>query len=57
MTSKAAKTLTLGVAALALLAAGGEVQAQGRKYVFALVPKNMNNPFFDAECRKLRGLR
>ncbi|MGO4175839.1 sugar-binding protein [Bosea sp. TAF32] len=49
------KTLTLGVAALALLAVGGEVQAQGRKYVFALVPKNMNNPFFDQArdgCKK-----
>jgi len=49
------KTLTLGVAALALLAAGGEAQAQGKKYVFALVPKNMNNPFFDQArdgCKK-----
>lgn len=49
------KTLTSGVAALALLAVGGEAQAQGRKYVFALVPKNMNNPFFDQArdgCKK-----
>src|SRR6476659_8473093 len=49
------KTLTLGVAALALLAVGGEAQSQGKKYVFALVPKNMNNPFFDQArdgCKK-----
>lgn len=49
------KTLTLGVAALALLAAGGAAQTQGKKYVFALVPKNMNNPFFDQArdgCKK-----
>ncbi len=49
------KTLTLSVAALALLAAGGNAQAQGKKYVFALVPKNMNNPFFDQArdgCKK-----
>ena len=49
------KTLTLGVAALALLAVGGEAQSQGKKYIFALVPKNMNNPFFDQArdgCKK-----
>ena len=35
------------------LAAGA--QAQGKKYTFALVPKNMNNPFFDQArdgCKK-----
>src|SRR6476659_2763564 len=49
------KTLTLGVAALALLAVGGEAQSQGKKYTLALVPKNMNNPFFDQArdgCKK-----
>lgn len=49
------KTLTLGVAALALLAVGGQAQSQAKKYVFALVPKNMNNPFFDQArdgCKK-----
>ncbi|HEX2510022.1 MAG TPA: sugar-binding protein [Microvirga sp.] len=49
------KALTLGVAAAALLAAGAGAQAQGKKYTFALVPKNMNNPFFDQArdgCKK-----
>jgi ribose transport system substrate-binding protein len=49
------KTLTLGVAAAALLAMGAGAQAQGKKYTFALVPKNMNNPFFDQArdgCKK-----
>jgi ribose transport system substrate-binding protein len=49
------KTLALGVAALTLLGLGSEVQAQGKKYIFALVPKNMNNPFFDQArdgCKK-----
>jgi ribose transport system substrate-binding protein len=45
----------LGVAAAALLAMGAGAQAQGKKYTFALVPKNMNNPFFDQArdgCKK-----
>src|SRR5215203_2226904 len=49
------KALTLGVAAAALLAMGAGAQAQGKKYTFALVPKNMNNPFFDQArdgCKK-----
>jgi ribose transport system substrate-binding protein len=49
------KALTLGVAAAALLAMGAGAQAQGKKFVFALVPKNMNNPFFDQArdgCKK-----
>jgi ribose transport system substrate-binding protein len=49
------KGLTLGVAAVALLALGAGAQAQGKKYTFALVPKNMNNPFFDQArdgCKK-----
>jgi len=43
------------VAAAALLAMGAGAQAQGKKYTFALVPKNMNNPFFDQArdgCKK-----
>jgi ribose transport system substrate-binding protein len=49
------KAFTLGVAAAALLAMGAGAQAQGKKFVFALVPKNMNNPFFDQArdgCKK-----
>jgi len=49
------RALTLGVAAAALLAMGAGAQAQGKKYTFALVPKNMNNPFFDQArdgCKK-----
>ena len=49
------RALTLGVAAAALLAMGASAQAQGKKFVFALVPKNMNNPFFDQArdgCKK-----
>jgi ribose transport system substrate-binding protein len=30
-----------------LLACGGSAPAAAKEYVFALVPKNMNNPFFD----------
>lgn len=42
------RTMLLGAAALALgLSAGGAAQAQEKPYTFALVPKNMNNPFFD----------
>ena len=43
----------LGMAAL--VAAHDPALAQAKKYTFALVPKNMNNPFFDqalAGCKK-----
>ena len=43
------------VAAAVLVAAAAGSHAQGKKYVFALVPKNMNNPFFDQArdgCKK-----
>jgi ribose transport system substrate-binding protein len=49
------KALTLSVAAAALLVMSAGAQAQGKKYTFALVPKNMNNPFFDQArdgCKK-----
>src|SRR5215218_9455899 len=49
------KVLLVGVAAAALLATAVGAQAQGKKYSFALVPKNMNNPFFDQArdgCKK-----
>jgi ribose transport system substrate-binding protein len=49
------KVLMIGVAAAALLAMGSGAQAQVKKYTFALVPKNMNNPFFDQArdgCKK-----
>jgi ribose transport system substrate-binding protein len=49
------RVLTLSVAAAALLAMSAGAQAQGKKFVFALVPKNMNNPFFDQArdgCKK-----
>jgi len=39
------KTLLMGLAAVALVAGAGAASAQ--EYTFALVPKNMNNPFFD----------
>jgi ribose transport system substrate-binding protein len=45
----------MGVAAAALLASAGGAGAQVKKYTFALVPKNMNNPFFDQArdgCKK-----
>ena len=42
------KKLLIGTAAMALLGAWGSAgSAQAKEYVFALVPKNMNNPFFD----------
>jgi ribose transport system substrate-binding protein len=46
-----------GAAAIALAVAMGvhPVEAAGKKYVFALVPKNTNNPFFDQArdgCKK-----
>jgi len=56
LSTKLLGTALLGAAAVVLLVAastGG--QAQGKKYVFALVPKNMNNPFFDQArdgCKK-----
>jgi ribose transport system substrate-binding protein len=43
------------VAATFVIAAAAGSHAQGKKYVFALVPKNMNNPFFDQArdgCKK-----
>ena len=49
------RVVTIGAAACALLALGAGAQAQGKKYNFALVPKNMNNPFFDQArdgCKK-----
>jgi len=49
------KLLCATAAALALLAVSDTAAAQDKKYVFALVPKNMNNPFFDqalAGCKK-----
>ena len=47
--------LTGAVAAGALLALASSADAAGKKYTFALVPKNTNNPFFDqalAGCKK-----
>jgi ribose transport system substrate-binding protein len=46
-----------GAAAIALAVAAGmhPAEAAGKKYVFALVPKNTNNPFFDQArdgCKK-----
>ena len=49
------RVLMMGVAAAVLLASAGGAQAQAKKYTFALVPKNMNNPFFDQArdgCKK-----
>jgi ribose transport system substrate-binding protein len=43
------------IATVALAALSNPSAAADKKYVFALVPKNMNNPFFDqalAGCRK-----
>src|ERR1700758_304484 len=43
------------VATLLVLAAGHPAAAADKKYVFALVPKNTNNPFFDQArdgCKK-----
>src|SRR3954468_25010743 len=40
--------LLVGTAAFAVLALGfGGAAASAKEYTFALVPKNMNNPFFD----------
>ena len=41
------KLLSTTIAAGVVLAMGHGAEAQTKKYVFALVPKNMNNPFFD----------
>jgi ribose transport system substrate-binding protein len=41
------KRLLLATAAAALLCATGSAGAQDQQYRFALVPKAMNNPFFD----------
>jgi ribose transport system substrate-binding protein len=49
------KLLGATVAAIAILAMSHGADADSKKYVFALVPKNMNNPFFDqalAGCKK-----
>ena len=49
------KLLSATVAAAAILAASQGAEAQTKKYVFALVPKNTNNPFFDQArdgCKK-----
>ena len=50
------KKLLLGTAMAALLGAwGATAPASAKEYVFALVPKNMNNPFFDQArdgCKK-----
>ena len=49
------KLLMGAVAAGALLAFASGADAAGKKYTFALVPKNTNNPFFDqalAGCKK-----
>jgi ribose transport system substrate-binding protein len=47
--------MTAAAAAVALAAGLSAANAQDKKYVFALVPKNMNNPFFDQArdgCKK-----
>mgnify|MGYP000207781265 CR=1 FL=1 len=47
--------VTAAFAVGALMAAGGSAEAQQKKLVLALVPKNMNNPFFDQArdgCKK-----
>ena len=48
------KNIVLAAAAVAVLGVPTLASAQG-KMVFALVPKNMNNPFFDQArdgCKK-----
>src|SRR6476469_4483631 len=47
--------LTTALAAGVLASAGGGAAYAQKKYTFALVPKNMNNPFFDQArdgCKK-----
>jgi ribose transport system substrate-binding protein len=49
------KLLGASVALAALVAIGNPASAADKKYTFALVPKNMNNPFFDQArdgCKK-----
>jgi ribose transport system substrate-binding protein len=49
------KLLSATVAAAAILGMTQGAEAQPKKYVFALVPKNTNNPFFDQArdgCKK-----
>jgi ribose transport system substrate-binding protein len=49
------RVLAYSVAAIALFATAAGAQAQSKKYTLALVPKNMNNPFFDQArdgCKK-----
>ena len=49
------KLLSATVAAAAILGMSQGAEAQPKKYVFALVPKNTNNPFFDQArdgCKK-----
>jgi ribose transport system substrate-binding protein len=50
-----ARLLSATVATAAILAITQGAEAQPKKYVFALVPKNTNNPFFDQArdgCKK-----
>lgn len=47
--------LLMATAAVAVVALAGGLPAQAAEYTFALVPKNMNNPFFDQArdgCKK-----
>lgn len=49
------KLLSVTIAAAAILGLTQGAEAQPKKYVFALVPKNTNNPFFDQArdgCKK-----
>ena len=49
------KLLGATIAAMAVLGMTAAAEAQTKKYVFALVPKNTNNPFFDQArdgCKK-----
>jgi len=49
------KLLSVTIAATAILGLAQGAEAQPKKYVFALVPKNTNNPFFDQArdgCKK-----
>src|SRR5690348_18492255 len=50
-----ARLLGATVIAAGVLGLSQGAEAQGKKYVFALVPKNTNNPFFDQArdgCKK-----
>ena len=56
--------MSTAIVAGSLMAVAGAADAAGKKYTFALVPKNTNNPFFDqalAGCKQgregTRGLR